>query len=53
MPFYAWDCITLLLKNREIDLVIKDEQQMKIFLMFLILKTNTFNGNANSYDLLK
>jgi hypothetical protein len=37
------------LKNRDIDLVIKDEFQMKMFLMFLIIKTNSFNGNRNSF----
>ncbi len=49
IPFYSWECLTLILKNRDIDLVIKDESKMKIFIMFLIIKTNTFNGNRNSY----
>ena len=28
LPFYAWQCLTLQLENREIDLVIKDEKEM-------------------------
>ena len=29
IPFYCWQCITLELKDRDIDLVIKDEWDMK------------------------
>lgn len=37
IPFYAWQCITLQLKNRYVDLVIKNEQKMKLFLKFLVM----------------
>ena len=48
MPFYAWQCITLQLKGRMIDLVIKNEKSMSLFLRFLIMATNTLDGVANS-----
>jgi hypothetical protein len=28
VPFYSWECITLNMENRDIDLVIKDEEDM-------------------------
>jgi hypothetical protein len=37
-PFFAWNCITLQLKDREVDLVIKKENEMKMFLTYLIYK---------------
>jgi hypothetical protein len=37
IPFYAWQCITLQLKDRYVDLVIKNEQKMKLFLKFLVM----------------
>ena len=35
-PFYCWECISLELKYRALDLVIRDEIQMTLFLEFLI-----------------
>jgi len=29
LPFYSWNCITLKLARRDVDLVIKDEAQME------------------------
>lgn len=43
-PFYAWECITLVLHHREVDLVIRDEKQMAMFIKFLIYHTKTVNG---------
>ena len=31
-PFYAWECLTLHLKHRTIDLVFPKEAEMKTFL---------------------
>ena len=53
IPFFSWECITIHLNNRDVNLVIKDEQQMKIFILFLILKLNTFDGQANSIQVLR
>ena len=41
MPFYYWDCITLLLKNREVTLVIRNEMCMAKFIKLLIYKLET------------
>ena len=36
IPFYAWECITIQFKNRDLDLVIKKEKNMNYLLKFLI-----------------
>ena len=33
----SWNCITLQLKNRDVDLVIQDEKDMKILLKYLVI----------------
>lgn len=48
MPFFAWECITLDLGYREVDLVIRDEAQMKAFLMFLVYTMKTVDGKQGS-----
>ena len=53
LPFHAWECITLLTKRRAIDLVIPDEDEMRAFVEFLIIRLNTFNGVQNSINILK
>jgi len=53
MPFYAWQCITLELEKRNIDLVIKDSNDMMNFIKFLIIKMNTVDGIRNSATILK
>ena len=47
-PLHAWQCITLQLKHREVDLVIADQNDMDIFLRLIIHSLNTVNGNKNS-----
>lgn len=44
LPFYAWQCITLQMNLRDVDLVIQEERHMKIFLQFLILSLQTVDG---------
>ena len=48
IPFHSWNCLTLMLKHRDVDLVIKNEKHMDRFLNFLIFHMNTVNGNKNS-----
>ena len=48
VPFYAWQCITLQLRHRMVDLVIKNQQDMDDFLMILIDGMKTVDGNKNS-----
>ena len=44
MPFLGWNCITLYLKDREVDLIIKDEKDMEYFIKFLIVKLRSADG---------
>ena len=48
-PFYAWDCITLSIKNKwDIYLIIKNENVMSDFLKLLIYKTASLDGSRGS-----
>lgn len=47
-PFFAWECLTLFTKRREINLVIKDEDHMKFLTLFLIRQLQTVDGKLNS-----
>ena len=44
LSFYSWQCITLKLSRRNIDLVVKDEKQMQILLKFLVHSLKTVDG---------
>lgn len=48
VPFLAWQCLTIQLKNRNLDLVIKDEADMDRVLSILIYKMHTLDGYKNS-----
>ena len=37
LPFYCWECLTIRTDSRDINLVIKDEKDMKYLLEFLIV----------------
>jgi hypothetical protein len=52
MPFYSWNCLTLGLQGREIDLVIRNEQEMQYIIKFLIYSMRTVDGKKNSGDKL-
>ena len=43
-PFYAWECLTLQLDTRDVDLVIKDEKSMTDFLRFLSYSIRSIDG---------
>ena len=51
MPFYSWNCITLQMANRDIDLVIKDEHEMMLVVKYLAFKMKTIDGIKNSATL--
>lgn len=53
VPFYAWECVTLVLKDREIDLVIPNEERMNQFLKLLVYKMQTLDGTKDSAVKLK
>ena len=48
IPFLSWQCITLQLKHRDVDLVIKNQKEMDYLLKFLIYEINTINGKRDS-----
>ena len=48
IPFFAWECLTIQLTNRDIDLVIKNEKDMDDLLMVLVHAINTADGNQGS-----
>ena len=48
VPFYSWNCISLQLINREIDLIIESQHNMKMLLKFLIVTLKTVDGSKDS-----
>ena len=48
IPFYSWDCITLQLFNRDVDLIIRKESQMLMLIKFICYKINTCDGKKDS-----
>ena len=53
VPFFAWQCVTLVLPHREVDLVIENESMMTKFLQMLIFCMNTCDLNKDSATLVK
>jgi hypothetical protein len=53
VPFKSWDCITLQLKYRDIDLIIENETAMKMFLKLLCYKMNSIDGTKDSAGKIK
>ena len=48
LPFFTWQCISLQLKGRDVDLIIKNEEQMMIFIKYLIFKLKSIDGRKDS-----
>ena len=48
IPFYSWQCITLVLEHRDVDLIISDEDDMLLLLKFLIHNLYTIDGCRDS-----
>ena len=48
VPFKSWNCITLQLAHRDVDLVIKDDRMMKMFIKYLVNVMQTHNGIRGS-----
>lgn len=48
MPFHAWQCITLQLHNRDVDLVIKNQKHMDMFIKFLMYELKSLDGRRGS-----
>lgn len=47
-PFYSWECLTIHTEDRDIDLVIRNQECMDMLLKLLIYKTNSLNGLKGS-----
>lgn len=50
--FYAWQCITLQLEHREIDLIIPDDNDMDCLIEVLVEAMNTVDGKKNSAEVV-
>ena len=48
LPFQAWNCITLHLPHREVDLVLPSEQDMIILIKFLVYRLETIDGQRGT-----
>jgi hypothetical protein len=52
LPFYSWQCLSLQLSHRGVDLVITREQDMGLLLKYLIHNMRTLDGERGSADRL-
>ena len=48
LPFYSWQCLTIQLEGRDIDLVVPDDRDMDKLLRVLIYNMKTVNGDRGS-----
>lgn len=48
--FYSWECLTLDVGNRDLDLVVRSEKHMKQILKFLIYSLRTMDGRRGTAD---
>mmetsp|Transcript_21210 Transcript_21210/g.32863 ORF Transcript_21210/g.32863 Transcript_21210/m.32863 type:complete len:126 (-) Transcript_21210:2320-2697(-) len=48
VPFYAWECLTIILNDRDIDLVIRKDNDMNNLLQILLFSMNTVDGQRDS-----
>lgn len=44
MPFYSWECVTLQLKHRDLDLVIRNEDDMNDFLLLILNRMQSLDN---------
>lgn len=48
VPWYSWECLSLQLKHRDVDIVIRDQENMTKLLKFLIYSMDTIDGEKGS-----
>ena len=48
MPFFAWQCISLTLAHRDVDIVIRNQKEQNNLVKFLLYKMNTIDGRKDS-----
>ena len=44
LPFYNWQCLTIQMAHRDVDLVIKSDKDMRSVLQYLVYQLQTVNG---------
>ena len=52
MPFYAWECISLNLAHRDVDLVIKNEKDMNDFITLISYHMQTVDNSKDSANFI-
>ena len=50
MPFYSWNCLTLSLDHRDVELVVRDESDMNQILKYLIHRLRTLDGTRGTAE---
>lgn len=50
LPIFSWNCITLQLGHRDVDLVIRKDEDMKRLLRFLIWRMRTLDGQKGTAE---
>lgn len=50
MPYYNWQCLSIQLPNRNVDLVIDKESDMDMLLKFMINSLRTVDGQRGTAD---
>ena len=48
IPFNSWNCLTLQMVHRDVDLVIKNEKHMKMIIQCLVHNMKTLDGQRGS-----
>ena len=48
LPWYSWQCISLKLGHREVDIVIKNERSQNKLVKYLLYKLQTVDGRQGS-----
>jgi hypothetical protein len=48
MPFFSWQCLTLNMKHRDVDVVIQNEQEMEDFITLIIWSMKSVNNSRDS-----
>lgn len=49
-PFFSWQCITITVAGRTIDLVLKHDKDMELLLRFLTVALNTVDGRRGTAE---
>lgn len=53
VPFYAWECVTLCLEQREVDLVIQNDRDMDDLIKLIVRGMKTVDGNKDSIQVVQ